>query len=138
MSNTNETNETTNANLILVLDAVGRSVLGERVESPDDKTISIKNPVILHVIPQDNQGRMSVQLLPIFFREFLADKSGDSVFHYKKSLVTESSIDAFDFRLHAQYAQMFNKNNSFAGAQPSQPQAQQGENTSVINLFDEK
>lgn len=135
MSNTNETN----TKLVLILDAVGRQVLGEFVapETEDSKTISIKNPVILHVVPADNQGKMSVQLLPLFFREFLADKTGDAVFHYKKPLVTETDIDALDFRLQAQYSQMFNKNNSFGGAEPQQ-QPQQSENPSVINLFDEK
>jgi hypothetical protein len=136
MSNTNETN----TKLILILDAVGRQVLGECVtpETEDSKTISVKNPVILHVVPADNQGKMSVQLLPLFFREFLADKTGDAVFHYKKSMITETDIDALDFRLQAQYSQMFNKNNSFGEVAQQQQQPQQSNDPSVINLFDEK
>jgi hypothetical protein len=85
------------------------------------------------VVPTDNSGKMSVQLLPIFFREFLADKTGDVVFSYEKKSVTLTDIDALDFRLQAQYAQMFNKNNTFVTPQ-QQPQAP---SQSVINLFDE-
>lgn len=124
------TTETTNK-LKVILDPVGRTILGEPTESSDSTKTSIKNPVILHVIPADNQGKMSVQLLPIFFREFLADKSGDVVITYDTSRITETDIDALDFRLQAQYGQMFNKANTFVS--PSSPE----QNQAVVNLFDE-
>jgi hypothetical protein len=125
MSNTTPT-------LTVILDSVGRTILGETVTSTDTTKVSLKNPVVLHVIPADNQGKMSVQLLPIFFREFLGDKNGDVTVTYDVNRVITTDIDALDFRLQAQYAQMFNKANSFvtpAGAPQNNP--------SVINLFDE-
>lgn len=132
MSNQNtENTETTNtSNSIAFLDAIGRTILCERVESTETQ-LKVKNPVVLHVVPADNSGKMSVQLLPIFFREFLADKTGDVVFSYEKNNITMTDIDALDFRLQAQYAQMFNKQNTFAPPQPTAP------SQSVINLFDE-
>lgn len=124
--------ETTN--LTTILDTVGRTILGEIVaDKTNDTTLALKNPVVLNVVPQDQSGRMSVQLLPIFFREFLPDKTGDVTFLYKKSNITETDIEAIDFRLNAQYSQMFNKSNVFVP-----PAAASGEtSSSVINLFDE-
>lgn len=137
MSDTTDT--TTNSNITSFLDAVGRTIVGTLVaEQTTDSILAVQNPVVLHVVPQDQSGRMSVQLLPIFFREFLADKTADVTFFFKKSTITETSIEAFDFRLQAQYTQMFNKSNIFVPPAAGQvaPAAGQAPN-SVINLFDE-
>jgi hypothetical protein len=125
----------TTTTLTTILDTVGRTILGEVVaDKTNDTILAIKNPVVLNVVPQDQSGRMSVQLLPIFFREFLPDKTGDVVFSYKRSNITETDIEAIDFRLGAQYAQMFNKNNVFV---PPADAPAAGASNSVINLFDE-
>lgn len=123
---------TTNTALTVILDPVGRTILGQTVTTDDATKIHIKNPVVLHVIPADNQGKMSVQLLPLFFREFLGDKTGDVTVSYETSRVTTTDIDALDFRLQAQYTQMFSGANAFvAPSSPEQESAPQ-----VINLFD--
>lgn len=115
------------------LDAIGRVILGE-FSSETEETLTIKNPVILHVVP-DNQGRMSVQLLPLFFREFLASKDDDVKFSYKKENITETDIESFDFRLSAQYSQLFNKSNIFVP--PAGSSVTSGDSKKVVNLFDE-
>jgi hypothetical protein len=127
---------TQNTKLTVFLDYLGRNIIGELVES-NSTFHKVKNPVILHCPPSpDNSGRMSVQLLPLFFREFLADKTEDVVFDFIKDKIIQTSIEAIDFRLQAQYTQLFNKNNEFvAGGQPQQ-QPQQSSND-VIKLFDE-
>jgi hypothetical protein len=129
------TENTSNKTLVVILDTIGRTILGETVASTDASVFSVKNPVILHIVPADNSGKMSVQLLPLFFREFLADKSGDVVFTYDASRVTKTDIDALDFRLQAQYSQMFNPQNNFVVADGEQT-APSGE--SVVKLFDEE
>jgi hypothetical protein len=130
------TENTTKLNVIL--DGVGRTILGEVVTSTSEDKVSLKNPVILHIVPADNNGKMSVQLLPLFFREFLADKTGDVVFSYDAARVVSTDIDALDFRLQGQYAQMFNKNNSFITGETSAPvNPNTGEAPKVVNLFDE-
>jgi hypothetical protein len=129
-----QTNPTTQ--IVTFLDTVGRTIVGE-LDNQTDSVLSVKNPVVLHVVPQDQSGRMSVQLLPIFFREFLADKTGDVVFSFKKSTITETDINAFDFRLQAQYTQMFNKSNIFVPPAGVQTPTPQGGNGGIINLFDE-
>lgn len=124
---------------IVFLDTVGRTILGE-LTSQDTKTTTVTNPVILNVIPAEG-GRMTVQLYPLFFKEFLADKSEDVSFTFNNDFITPTSISAVDFRLLAQYAQLFNKNNVFVPQGTSQQQPQQTatpqQNNSVINLFDE-
>jgi hypothetical protein len=125
----------TTTTLTTILDTVGRTILGEVVaDKTNDTVLAIKNPVVLNVVPQDQSGRMSVQLLPIFFREFLPDKTSDVTFSYKRSNITETDIEAIDFRLGAQYTQMFSKSNIFVP--PAEPAPGQPGN-SVINLFDE-
>jgi hypothetical protein len=128
------TENTITSTLTVILDAVGRTILGQPVEAAKGK-LALKNPVILHVVPADNQGKMSVQLLPLFFREFLADKTGDVVVTYETNRVSPTDIDALDFRLQAQYNQMFNKENAFVPPQAEQPTS--GAAEQVINLFDE-
>jgi hypothetical protein len=122
--------ETNNTKMVVFLDYVGRTILGELLEEKTE-TISVRNPVILHVVPAEG-GRMSIQLLPLFFREFLADKSGDVVFNYLKNNITTTSVDTLDFRLNAQYSQMFNKTNTFES-----PQSEESNSPSVVKLFDE-
>ena len=129
------TTETTTTKLIVILDTIGRTVLGETVPSTDGK-ISIKNPVILHIVPADNNGKMSVQLLPLFFREFLADKTGDVVFSYEVDKIVTTDIDALDFRLQGQYSQMFNAQNSFVAPDTTTSAATE-EAPKVVNHFDE-
>lgn len=125
----------------IILDSVGRTIVGEiNPDKTNDQVLGLKNPVVLHIVPQDQSGRMSVQLLPLFFREFLADKSGDVTFEYKKASITEVQLDALDFRLQAQYSQLFNKSNVFVQPQglPNNTQAgNEQSNSSVVNLFDE-
>jgi hypothetical protein len=131
------TTETTTNKLIVILDTIGRTILGETVPSSTDGLVSIKNPVILHIVPADNNGKMSVQLLPLFFREFLADKTGDVVFSYTTDKIVTTDIDALDFRLQGQYSQMFNPQNAFVTPETTAPTTDSGEAAKVVNLFDE-
>jgi hypothetical protein len=106
--------------------------MGVLSESTDDNILNVSNPVVI-MVGGDNSGKMTVQLFPLFFREFLADKNTDVVFSYKKNTVTFSDINAIDFRLQAQYTQMFSKTNTF-GSPDAQPPATEQK---VVNLFDE-
>lgn len=135
MSNTTETTETNNTKTpVIFLDTVGRTIMGILSDTTDDKILNVNNPVVI-MVGGDNTGKMTVQLFPLFFREFLADKNTDVVFSYKKDTVTFSDINAIDFRLQAQYTQMFSKTNTFGSpeAQPQPPATEQ----KVVNLFDE-
>lgn len=133
MSNTTETTETNNTKTpVIFLDTVGRTIMGIVSDTTDDKILNVNNPVVI-MVGGDNTGKMTVQLFPLFFREFLADKNTDVVFSYKKDTVTFSDINAIDFRLQAQYTQMFSKTNTFGS--PEAPAA--ATEQKVVNLFDE-
>ena len=126
--------------LAIFLDAVGRTILGTVSEADSSEThLAVTNPVVLHVVPQDQTGKMAVQLLPIFFKEFLAAKEEGVTFKYNRSSISESNISTIDFRLNAQYTQMFNPQNTFitSDQNPANSTNQAQKNDSVINLFDE-
>lgn len=120
--------------LTTFLDSLGRTIIAESVAAATTEThITVKNPVIVHIVPVGNSGQMTVQLLPVFFREFLADKTEDTTWHYNRSTITESEQIVFDFKLTAQYQQMFSKTNLIVppDATESQP------SPDVVKLFDE-
>ena len=123
--------------MITFLDTVGRTIVGMYNESLSNEVdLAVTNPVVLHIVPQDQSGRMSVQLLPIFFREFLADKSSDATYFYKRAMITSTNIEAMDFRLKSQYDQLFNKNNVFVPPTSPEPQSSNS-SPAIVNLFDE-
>jgi hypothetical protein len=133
MSDTTTNNNTKTP--VIFLDKVGRTVMGVPVEQ-DENVLKVQNPVVI-IVGGDNTGKMSVQLFPLFFREFLGDKNADVVFSFNNKEITPSNIDALDFRLQAQYNQMFSKNNTFVaqGEPPKSPEPSNEEK--VVNLFDE-
>jgi hypothetical protein len=120
--------ETTNK-IVVFFDSVGRTILGERVDAnTTDKVLSIKNPAVVHIMPNQQTGQLQLQILPLFFREFLADKSEPTIWNYNRTLITEAQDVAFDFKLEAQYQQIFN---------PSPIITPKGSGD-VVRLFDEE
>lgn len=106
------------------LDAIGRTIIGNIV-SETDTTISVKNPalVAVHANPQTNQ--LQLQILPLFFKEFLANQADSTVWSYQKNLITTADAVDFNPQFVLQYNQLF------------APPAPQGE-PSVVKLFDDE
>ena len=117
--------------IVVFFDSVGRTILGERLE---DKTtndvLTIKNPAVVHIMPNQQNGQLQLQILPLFFKEFLAEKDNGTVWNYNRANITEAVDVTFDFKLEAQYRQIF-----AAGPAPA-PQQPQG-SPEVIKLFDD-
>ena len=124
---------TTENKIIVFLDSVGRTILGEKVNS-DDNTIAIKNPAVIHIMPNQQTGQLQLQILPLFFKEFLADKDAGTVWTYNKKNVTEATDIVLDFKIEAQYKQIFAPGNWHSAPAPQQPQQGSPE---VVKLFDE-
>ena len=128
-----------NKKLVTFLDSVGRTIIGELAKE-DTEVIEIFNPVVVHVVPvQDGQGtRMSLQLFPLFFREFLGDKDERIAWRYSKKNIAQPTKEVtFDFKLQSQYAQLFT--NYAQMQQASKPQSQpqpQKQDDNIIKLFD--
>ena len=135
MNNENTQNTENKSKFCLFLDKVQRLVLAEMSDKQTEGVFTVKNPVVISV-GTDNANRMSVQLFPLFFREFLGDKTADVEVKYHINDVTLSNIDVIDFRLQAQHSQIFNKNNSFVAPQGQPQAAPQTADGGVINLFD--
>ena len=118
-------------NIVVFFDQVGRTVLGEKNDSlTNADTLAIKNPAVVHIVPNQQTGQLQLQILPLFFKEFLADKDAGTVWNYKRENITEAVDVTFDFKLEAQYRQIF------AAGPASAPQQPQG-SPEVIKLFDE-
>lgn len=91
---------------IIFFDLVGRTIIGEKV-SEEGEFIKVKNPVIVHIVPNQQTGQMALQLFPAFFKEFQADKNEDTVWNYRKCQLTLCDPIDLDFRLYSQYENMF-------------------------------
>ena len=133
--------------LVLFFDLVGRTVIGEKTDETED-TLCIKNPVVVNIVPQnvqvpnpqtgqmENVQRMALQLLPLFFREFLAAPEEGVVFAYNKSNITPTLNDViFDFKLDIQYDQITAP--QVRAPAPPPPVAAPAATQGVIKLFDE-
>lgn len=121
-----------NDNLVTFLDAIGRTLFAEQI--PDrctDEEFVVKNPVVVNIATTPD-NKMSLQLLPVFFKEFLGDKDDDVVFTYNRQMVTIADKVAFDFKLHNNYKQMFS-NIILPDADP----VKGTQSKKVIDLFDE-
>jgi hypothetical protein len=136
--------------LVLFFDLIGRTVIGERTGEEAD-TLFVKNPVVVNIVPQQvqvtdpatgqlvTQQRMALQLLPLFFREFLAEPEAGVEFAYnKKNITITRNSPIFDFKVDIQYEQITNAPLMKQQAQAPAPRQELPANDNkVIKLFDE-
>ncbi len=130
-------------NIVTFLDGMERTIIGEQV-SEDANTVDIQNPVVVNIVPQADPntgrptGQMALQLLPVFFREFLGDKEQPVVYSYSKARITPVTFNGgFDFRLYAQYDHIFNPANMPPTEAPVGAPPNAAGNGPVINLFND-
>lgn len=104
-----------------IIDHIGRTVVGQEV-SECEKTITLNNPVIIHVQPNPQTGQLQVQSFPYIFMEFLTPASREkNHWVFNKSSVVLSEVE-LDDKIITQY----NNINT-----PPQPEPE------VVKLFDE-
>lgn len=108
------------------IDHIGRTIIGEEVES-NDATLTVKNPAIIHVQPTQ-QGQLNVQTIPLYFREFVSDrnKNAGTTWKFNKATIVAGLDVENDARLLEQYNKLF-----------STVAATGGDDQKVIKLFDE-
>lgn len=108
-----------------IVDHIGRTVIGEEV-SQNDNTVTLNNPVIIHVQPNPQTGQLQVQSFPYIFMEFLTPESREkNHWTFDKSHIVLSEVE-LDSKIIAQY----NNINT------PQTQAPQG-SPEVIKLFED-
>lgn len=112
--------------LVKFIDSIGRTILGEQV-ALSDSTLKVKNPVMVNVMQQPD-GQLQVQLIPLFFAEFIdpSSRSQGSTWCYSLSNVVLGEVN-LDGKLEDQYNRIFNA--------PVVQVPKAGEQ--VIKLFDE-
>ena len=116
-----------NKEIIVFLDGVSRTIAGVKV-ADNGTTITVENPVIINAMP-NAKGQMSLQLIPVFFREILEDQNQNCVFEYVKSEITTSNITKLNKQIEMQYAMLFKE-------VPKVVDTDEDTDT-VINLFNE-
>ena len=57
------------SNITVFINHVGQTILGE-VKSEDSNALTVKNPAVLHVSPNQT-GQLTVQLIPLFFNQII-------------------------------------------------------------------
>ena len=114
----------TNSNLTVFLDSIGRTIIGTLLEE-NETILSIENPALVHIQTSVQNGQLQLQLLPLFFKEFQADKTASTVWNYKKSTITAANKIEFHSQFQMQYNQLFSA--------PPAPVT----NPEVVKLFDE-
>lgn len=89
---------------IAIIDQVGRNIVGKLVDQTET-TLTLNNPVILHVQPGGN-GQLEVQSFPLFFFEFIAKSDRDkNDWTYSKESIVISDFE-IDERILAKYEQI--------------------------------
>lgn len=129
-----ETTDTGVENLVVFMDSVGRTLFGEVDPAKSDADwLYVYNPVVVHVQPNPQTGQMAIQLFPVFFREFLADKNTKILWRYnRKSIVETEGKVVFDFRLYMNYKNIYSDAPQGMMAQQRPPEQE------VIKLFDDE
>lgn len=109
-----------------IIDHIGRTVIGVEVCSTET-TLTLDNPVIIHVQPNPQTGQLQVQSIPYIFMEFLEQSSRNANYWtFNRSSIVQSEIQ-LDSKIIAQY----NGINT-----PAPQQAPQGD-AEVIRLFED-
>lgn len=111
--------------IIAIVDQVGRTVVGVET-GRNDETLTLNNPVIVHVQPDPQNGQLQVQTFPYLFMEFIkGDRALNNwTFHL-------ANIAVSDVKLTDQITAQYHAINTPA---PAAPVA--AEEPEVIKLFD--
>lgn len=132
-----------NIDLVTFLDSAQRTIIGERVDE-GSQFLTIKNPVVVNIVPQYNEangqptGQMSLQLLPVYFKEFQGEKKNPAIFKYTQTSITPIEFEGgFDFRLYAQYSSIFANNNKQESIAANSSTPTPAAVTPTLKLFEE-
>jgi len=118
--------QTNTKQLTVFLDTIGRTIIG-KVASESTDTLAVENPAVVHVQPNPQTNQLQLQILPLFFREFQADRNQATVWNYRKANITTCDDVTFAVQFISQYEQMFR----VVEAAPPAPEPQ------VIKLFED-
>lgn len=120
--------------IITIMDHIGRNVIGT-LTNETDNTITLSNPVIIHVQPNPQNGQLQVQSFPYIFMEFLAPGTKEKnnwTFH-------KSSISISDVELESKIIAQYNSINSLPIVPTDLDQGSPSDSEpEVIKLFEDQ
>ena len=108
--------------IIAIVDQVGRTVVGVETGQTDE-TLTLNNPVIVHVQPDPQNGQLQVQTFPYLFMEFIAGDKKNNEWTFTKANIVTSTV-----KLTEQITQQYHAINNPAPAVAA-------EEPEVIQLF---
>ena len=120
---------TQNKKIGVFLDNIGRIIMGN-VVGQDKETTSIENPALVHIQPHPQTNQLQLQLLPLFFKEFQADRSKPTVWKFRNNIITVAEPIELSDQFLAQYQQ------TFAGGAPQMTNEENP--VEVVKLFDDE
>ena len=109
--------------IIAIVDQIGRTVVGVETGQTDD-TLTLNNPVIVHVQPDPANGQLQVQTFPYLFMEFIEGDKQLNEWTFHKAAITTSTVKLTE-QITAQYHAINNP-------APAPAPAEEGD---VIKLF---
>lgn len=120
--------------IISFVDSVGRVIVGQEVNSTA-KQLQVKEPAVVNVQVNQQNGQISVQLLPFIFREFVKESVRDSgvIWNFNKSNIVISENIELEDAIIKQYESIFTKEVS----KPQAAEEQKPAEPEVVKLFDE-
>jgi hypothetical protein len=129
--------------LVPFVDNVGRIIIGRTDPKGPTKTatsLQVKNPAIVNIQMQDD-GQVSVQLIPYMFREFMTEESQESTtWEFKLDTITFSKDVTLDDRINEQYRQIFELTEGEKEeliTKMQEEQAAGGTEAETVKLFDD-
>jgi hypothetical protein len=118
-------------NIVTFIDHIGRTIIAEQHADSDKNKLVVKNPAIIHVQPTQ-QGQLNVQTIPLFFREFVSEKTRNdgTIWAFKRDNIVEGVQVDNEPRLIDQYNKLFS--GQLADTANVAPTTEK-----VVKLFDE-
>ena len=86
--------------IIAIVDQVGRTVVGVETGQTDE-TLTLNNPVIVHVQPDPQNGQLQVQTFPYLFMEFIEGDKQLNEWTFHKSNIATSTVKLLHRSLHS-------------------------------------
>lgn len=124
--------------IIVFLDTLGRTLIGEASEEKTtSEFLAVVNPCVLNIVPTQT-GTMQVQIIPLIFREILADRTEDVLWFYNRAGVVENTGIDLEYRIVAQYQNIVNAGKDVESIDPEVlPPLNKAPKADVIKMFDD-
>lgn len=124
-------------NVTTFVDNVGRVIVGQKVKSTKKGVLTVKEPAVVNVQVNQQNGQISVQLLPFIFREFIqADVRESGVeWDFNLSNIVTSENVVLDDTIVNQYKNVFTKPVGTAKLEKKEPVSKEPE---LVKLFDDE